>query len=41
MQKSVKNLTIRANEQTSSLEQTANTLEKITSITKTILKNAD
>ena len=29
MQKSVKNLAIRANEQASSLEQTANTLEKL------------
>ena len=40
MQKSVKNLAIRANEQASSLEQTANTLEKITSITKNNTQNA-
>jgi methyl-accepting chemotaxis protein len=40
MQKSVKNLAIRANEQASSLEQTASTLEKITSITKNNTQNA-
>ena len=40
MQKSVKNLAIRANEQAASLEETAAALEEITSITKNNTNNA-